>query len=151
MSTTHPTVTIITAQALNSNQKKSITKLLESKLGHDVQIREEVNAEVLGGVLVKIGDQTFDASVAGKLEKIESQLPQLQVVSPVEIDNQTTKRIENKVRQVYGQSVGVNIVVNPNLVGGIQVRFGSQEYDSSVRTKLEKLQLHLSQAITADA
>ncbi|EFK96504.1 ATPase, F1 complex, OSCP/delta subunit [sediment metagenome] len=148
MTTPKPTVTIITAQSLKSDQKKSITKLLESKLGHDVQIQEQVDTEVLGGVLVKIGEQTFDASVAGKLEKIESQLPQLQIVSPIELDAKTIKRIESKVRDLYGQSIGINIMVNPDLVGGVQVRFGSQEYDSSVRTKLEKLQLHLSQAIT---
>lgn len=149
MSSSNLTVTIITAQPLKSEQKKSIIKLLESKLGHDVQIREQVDADVLGGVLVKIGEQTFDASVAGKLEKIESQLPQLQIVSSIELDAKTIKRIESKVRELYGQSVGVNVEVNPNLVGGVQVRFGSQEYDSSVRTKLEKLQLHLSQAISA--
>lgn len=151
MSTPNPTVTIITAQPLKDDQKKSIIKLLESKLGQDVQVVEQVDADVLGGVLVKIGDQTFDASVAGRLEKIESQLPELQMITPVELNTQQTQRIENKIKQLYGPSVGVNIVLDPKLVGGIQVRFGSQEYDSSIRTKLEKLQLHLAQAITVES
>ena len=146
-----PTVTIITAQPLKGEQRKSITKLLESKLGRDVQVVEQVDADVLGGVLVKIGDQTFDASVAGKLEKIESQLPELQIVSPVELSAQKTQRVENKIKQLFGPSVSINIMLDPNLIGGIQVRFGSQEYDSSIRTKLEKLHLHLAQTMTVES
>ena len=50
------------------------------------------------------------------------------------------------LRQVTGASVSMNVSVDPELIGGLVVRVGSRMIDSSLRTKLQKLQFVLKGA-----
>lgn len=49
--------------------------------------------------------------------------------------------VTETVRGVAGSKVAVDVTVDPELIGGMIVRFGSRLIDASVRTKLNKLQL----------
>lgn len=63
-------VQIRTAQPLSADLKKSIVARLKEKLGKDIDLQTEVRPELLGGLVVRVGDTLFDGSLVTKLEKM---------------------------------------------------------------------------------
>ena len=51
-----------------------MAKQLASKLGSRIKIRTEVDAALIGGIVVRTGDLVIDASVRGKLAKLTATL-----------------------------------------------------------------------------
>ncbi len=49
--------------------------------------------------------------------------------------------LAQSLKSVLGSKVQVESKIEPDLIGGLVVRVGSRMYDSSLRTKLQKLQL----------
>lgn len=65
-------VTVTSAFALTDEQRNSIAAKLGSSLGKEVVLDERVDESLLGGILVRIGDQVFDGTVLGKMAAIRS-------------------------------------------------------------------------------
>ena len=139
------TVTVITATKLSSGQKKTVKDMLEQKLG-TIELSEKVDPTMLGGLKIKLGDQEFDASLAGKLEKLESRTDQVQVTTAVELSADQRKKITAALEKKLGTTT-ITEVVDPSIIGGIRVIVGSTEVDASVKSKLEKLRQQLLQTI----
>jgi len=59
---------ITSAFALNDAQLKDLVVGLEQKFKRKIDARVVVDAELIGGVIVAVGDEVLDASVRGKLE-----------------------------------------------------------------------------------
>lgn len=47
--------------------------------------------------------------------------------------------IKGSLEQRYGAGLNISQVVNPSLIGGLRIQVGSDLYDGSVKTRLEKL------------
>ena len=47
--------------------------------------------------------------------------------------------IKGSLEQRYGAGLNITQVVNPSLIGGLRIQVGSDLYDGSVKTRLEKL------------
>jgi F-type H+-transporting ATPase subunit delta len=62
------------------------------------------------------------------------------VTSAVELGQAQIDAVTTALREAVGQKVAVNLVVDPSLIGGLIVRVGSRMVDSSIRTKLQRLQ-----------
>ena len=54
--------------------------------------------------------------------------------------------VEQALKQAIGSNVAINTDVDPDLIGGMVVRVGSRMVDSSLRTKLQRLQLAMKGA-----
>ena len=54
----------------------------------------------------------------------------------------STKLVANLKRK-YGNELTTEFVVNPNLIGGMRIRVGSDVWDGSVRNRLQRLQQQL--------
>ncbi len=65
-------VTVTSAFALTDEQRKSIAAKLGSSLGKEVVLDERVDESLLGGILIRIGDQVYDGTVLGKMAAIRS-------------------------------------------------------------------------------
>ncbi len=63
------------------------------------------------------------------------------VVSANKLTAAQTAALIDRLKQVLGAKVSVNLKVDPALMGGMIVKVGSRMVDSSLRTKLTKLQL----------
>ena len=63
-----------TAVALSASQSAALTKSLEKLTGKRVNLTAEVDASIVGGIIVRIGDDIIDGSVAGRLHRLELQL-----------------------------------------------------------------------------
>lgn len=63
------------------------------------------------------------------------------VTSATPLSDSQVAAVAEALRQVIGSKVTVNTKVDKRLLGGLVVRVGSRMVDSSLRTKLQKLQL----------
>jgi F-type H+-transporting ATPase subunit delta len=68
------TVEVRTAQPLTSAQKEKLTGEMEKLTGGTVNLYVKDDASLLGGLMVKIGSRLIDASIQGKLARLERQL-----------------------------------------------------------------------------
>ncbi len=68
------------------------------------------------------------------------------VASAVPLSDGQRARIADSLRGAVGSAVRVETAVDPSLIGGLVVRVGSRMIDSSVRTKLQRMQLAMKGA-----
>ena len=63
------------------------------------------------------------------------------VVSPVELSAKQLKDLTGSLNKALGQKVSIDLTVDTSLIGGLIVRVGSRMIDSSIRSKLQRLQI----------
>jgi F-type H+-transporting ATPase subunit delta len=66
-------VEIRTAQPLSNPLRQTIADRLKGLLGKEVELTTEVRPELLGGIVVKVGDTLYDGSLANQLERTRAQ------------------------------------------------------------------------------
>lgn len=70
-------VSLTTATALDANSREMILKTIKEKYNFsEIQLDESVDSDLLGGMVMRIGDKQLDASIRGQLRKIENELVQ---------------------------------------------------------------------------
>ena len=67
-------VLVTTAEPLAEDQRQALTDSLRKTLHAEPILSERVDPDVLGGVIVRVGDRVYDASVAGQLRKVSQNL-----------------------------------------------------------------------------
>ena len=67
-------VEVISAYAVNAAQKKTLTAALEKRLGKHIKLSTRIDKSLIGGLLIRIGDEVIDASVSGGLKQLASEL-----------------------------------------------------------------------------
>ncbi len=68
----HATVT--SAAELTQDEIRELTARLERTTGGRIALEVEVDPNLLGGLVVRVGDRMIDASVRGRLERLRNQL-----------------------------------------------------------------------------
>ncbi len=130
-------LTVTTAHELNSEQKKQVETIIANRVG-DAKLIYEVNSEILGGLKLTIGNQTYDASLEGKLTKIALSNQVCTVTSAVALDASQKKALTQALQKNHGQ-VTIEEVVDPKVIGGVKIVIGSKEYDNTILGKLSRL------------
>ena len=64
------TAEVVTARPLNDDQISALKAQLRARAGRDVNIDAQVDSNVLGGIVVKMGSQMIDASIRTKLNRL---------------------------------------------------------------------------------
>lgn len=140
-----PVITITTAQKLDATQLKELKALVESKVGA-ADYQQIVDPSVIGGLKITIGSQEFDATLSGKLKKLESQLTEVTVTTAVPLTEAQRKTVAQALEQKIG-STQYKEIVDPSVIGGIKLLIGSTEYDGTLKGKLTRLKGLLLQTI----
>lgn len=65
---------VTTAERLSDDERDLIREKLEALTGKQVELAMQIDPEIIGGIIVRIGDQVIDGSVRNKLEKMRSRL-----------------------------------------------------------------------------
>lgn len=65
---------VTTAFDLSSKLETKLTDKLTSVSGRKVKLRTHLNKDIIGGVIVKIGDTRIDGSVTGRLQSLKAEL-----------------------------------------------------------------------------
>lgn len=64
------TAEVVTAHPLKDDQLSALRQQLRSRAGSDVSIETSVDADILGGIVIKMGSQMIDASIRTKLNRL---------------------------------------------------------------------------------
>ncbi|MDC0342641.1 F0F1 ATP synthase subunit delta [Alphaproteobacteria bacterium] len=62
---------ITSADELNDDQKNNITNQLKSILGEKLSLSFDVDKNIMGGLIVKVGSKMIDTSLANKINKLK--------------------------------------------------------------------------------
>jgi F-type H+-transporting ATPase subunit delta len=66
-------ITIISAQQLEDHTKQSILSKISAAITGTAEITEQIDADLIGGFIVRMGDHQIDASVATQLKRLKQQ------------------------------------------------------------------------------
>jgi F-type H+-transporting ATPase subunit delta len=64
------TAEVTSARPLDDDQVEAIRRNLRSRMGRDIAVETNVEPEILGGLVVKIGSQMIDGSIRTKLNNL---------------------------------------------------------------------------------
>jgi len=66
--------------------------------------------------------------------------------SAVELDDATIEGIGKRIEEQTGRTIELTTSVDPNLIGGLQMQVGNMIFDSTIRSRLEKLRREVARA-----
>jgi F-type H+-transporting ATPase subunit delta len=69
---------------------------------------------------------------------LEQHTARIESAAPLSADLQAD--VTNRIRKIYGAGSDITFSQNPALIGGLRIQVGSDLYDGSVKTRLEKLE-----------
>ncbi len=78
-----------------------------------------------------------------RLLRLELEKRQAKIETASELDSATTSELVANLKKKYGGELTTQFVVNPELLGGMRIRVGSDVWDGTVRNRLERLQQEL--------
>jgi ATP synthase F1 delta subunit len=67
-------VTVTSAVELDESLVQEIGKRIEEQTGRTVELSSNVDPDVLGGLVVRVGNMVLDASVRNRLERLRKQV-----------------------------------------------------------------------------
>lgn len=62
---------ITSATALTSDQKETVTKIVKGYSGKEVELIEHIDESLIGGFILRVGDQQIDDSIRRKLNDLK--------------------------------------------------------------------------------
>lgn len=65
---------VVAAEELSSSQREALARKLENIYGREMAIHSEVDPSLLGGMIVRVGDEEIDGSTRGKLTRLRTDL-----------------------------------------------------------------------------
>jgi F-type H+-transporting ATPase subunit delta len=74
-----------------------------------------------------------------KLVKTDIHSRTARIESADSLDDATRKSVEKLLTDRYGTSLMMSFDVNPGLLGGMRIQVGSDVYDASIRSRLQKI------------
>lgn len=74
-----------------------------------------------------------------RLIKLHLASRRARVENAVETSPELMSRIQSALEQRYGGGLEIQYWINPQLLGGLKIRVGSDVYDGSVQARLEQL------------
>lgn len=67
-------VQVKTAYSLSQDDEEKLSKTLKNALRKDVRLHVEEDKSLIGGLLIRAGDQVIDASIQGQLQQLSNRL-----------------------------------------------------------------------------
>jgi len=78
-----------------------------------------------------------------RLLRLEVEKRRARIETASEMGPATQSEVVTNLKKKYGSDLTPEFVVNPELLGGMRIRVGSDVWDGSVRNRLEQLQQQL--------
>jgi F-type H+-transporting ATPase subunit delta len=78
-----------------------------------------------------------------RLLRLELEKRTATIETATELSAESGLPIVDNLRRRYGNDLTARFLVNPDLLGGMRIRVGSDVWDSSVRNRLQRLQQQL--------
>jgi F-type H+-transporting ATPase subunit delta len=72
-------IEVISAVGLDRSTIDTIKKDIDAKTGLDVRIKNSIDRDIIGGIVIKIGDRIIDLSLKDKIEDLKTKLKALEL------------------------------------------------------------------------
>lgn len=70
-------VIAVTAVELTAQQKSNLEEKLSKSTGKTIELKNEIDTSVLGGVLIRMGNEEIDGTVKSRLDKLKEEVSQI--------------------------------------------------------------------------
>ena len=120
-----------------SDQNSGLMAILEKAKAKPLT-KKFIGAVVMNRRVFVIADiiEVFMSELAERRGEIKAT-----VISAVELSAKQLKDLTGSLSKTLGQKVSIDLTVDTSLIGGLIVRVGSRMIDSSIRSKLQRLQI----------
>jgi len=78
-----------------------------------------------------------------RLLRLEIEKRHAKIESATQLAPETAVSITDRLKKKYGNDLTTEFTVDPALLGGVRIRVGSDVWDSTVRTRLRRLEQEL--------
>jgi F-type H+-transporting ATPase subunit delta len=78
-----------------------------------------------------------------RLIRLEVDKRHARIETAQELNSDTKTKVLKNLKKKYGKDLTTEFVVNPQLLGGMRIRIGSDVWDGTVRNRLERLKQEL--------
>ena len=153
------TVEVITATPLSKTDKTRLRQRFADIVGRPVVLKHRVDTNLIGGMIVKLGNKLIDGSLRNKLTALKEELGNgqpiikqpkssyrgsagtgaIEVITAIPRDKSEKTRLAQRLADTVGSPVVLKHRVDTNLIGGMVVKLGNKHTDGSLRNKLTKL------------
>jgi F-type H+-transporting ATPase subunit delta len=124
----------------SAEKKDGITKVIENGDEHFVRFLELLAERHRLPAAFRIRKE-FD-----RLWAEENQLLPVTITSAVDLDEGTVKDLATRIEEQTGRQIELTTTVDPDLIGGLQMRVGNMVYDATIKNRLEKLRRQVARA-----
>ncbi|MEK6718343.1 MAG: ATP synthase F1 subunit delta, partial [candidate division NC10 bacterium] len=99
-------------------------------------LRVLLSADRLGAIESIV--RAYEALVDERLGRVKAE-----VTTAVSLDGEQQERLRQRLEQVAGKQVYLEVQQDPKILGGLVAQIGSQVYDGSLKTQLARLREQL--------
>jgi F-type H+-transporting ATPase subunit delta len=150
-------VRVITAIALTADLQAELAERLEKKLGKAIKLEVHVRPEILGGLIIQLGDKVIDDSVVGRLKRLlgpdsswHDDISFIEgltepvgkrivtVTTAVPLAPDLAQALKQRLEQKLGTAIEMVFRLQPEMIGGVKLQADNQVYDDSVAGRLAK-------------
>lgn len=164
---------IITAEVksaipLSNIERENLKIILEKKYNKIVMIKQKIDESLIGGVIIRIGDEIIDGSIKNKLDEIrdisnevkdgngnsinnvierrkqqrssKEDVLHANVTTVVPLTTQERTRLIESLENFYEKKIEITEDIDKTLLGGIVVKIGDDVTNYTVREKLKHIQ-----------
>ncbi len=125
----------ITKEARNLSRQLFQMSLTDGRLD-----RAKVNSLVQSVIAEKPRHYQGGLEAYQRLLRLEMEKRHAVIESAAPLGDGTANAIVSSLKQKYGEDLTTEFSVNPELIGGMRIKIGSDVWDGSVRQRLSKLQ-----------
>lgn len=124
----------LTNPALSSSVKSAVI--------HDLLAKQVNSATLLLAqhVVANLREQRADAAFSRMSEIAASirnrTVAEVRVATELSADQST--KLAAVLKRLAGQDVSLNVIIDPNIIGGVSVRLGDEVFDGSIHSRLEQ-------------
>lgn len=111
-------------------------------------------SELSGNMLCVLAERSRMSCFSGIVKQFREmyndkfKLADITVTSSEPLSADMKEKISAKMSQVIGKTVSIIEKVDPNIIGGIVIDYGSRRYDGSVKARLNALKTELGSVIS---
>jgi F-type H+-transporting ATPase subunit delta len=124
----------------STEKKDGIQKVIENGDEHLVRFLELLAERHRMPALFRIRKEF------NRLWAEENQLLPVTITSAVELEEDTVKDLAQRIEDQTGRQIELTTHIDPDLIGGLQMRVGNMIYDATIRNRLEKLRREVARA-----
>lgn len=163
-------VDIKSAIYLTNDEKINLKHVLEEKYKKKIILREKIDSSLIGGMILRVGDEVIDGSVKEKLcsfkkrindidiknddslytrpinnkyiskEDISLEYLDAEVTTAVKLTDDERIRLIKGLESFYDRKIRIHEFVDKDIIGGILVKVGNDITDYTIKEKVRYIQ-----------